>query len=244
VDMAKKGEIDPWNIDVVELADKFLKKVEELDLRFSARVLLYAAILVRMKAEILVSEAIFDEEEVVEEEFEEELPDLNFELPMSEESITIPEIKPKRPRRYTTLHELIKELRKAEMLEVKKRKRRVVKAKAEDSNILEVPHEEDIEETINKVYEELAGEFRLKPVISFFKFKLLFTFSMIFFKIIVEISVYSKFHIFIKSIMRSNIYSSFYISINKVWYTFSCCYTLTFQYKISYFSRYIYIWNT
>ncbi len=168
--MAKKGEIDPWNIDVVELADKFLKKVEELDLRFSARVLLYAAILVRMKAEILVSEAIFDEEEVVEEEFEEELPDLNFELPMSEGSITIPEIKPKRPRRYTTLHELIKELRKAEMLEVKKRKRRVVKAKAEDSNILEVPHEEDIEETINKVYEELAGEFRLRPVVSFFKF--------------------------------------------------------------------------
>ncbi len=171
--MAKKGEIDPWNIDVVELADKFLKKVEELDLRFSARVLLYAAILVRMKAEILVSEAVFneDEEEIVEEEFEEVLPeiDLNFEISIEEDSIKNPEIKPKRPRRYTTLHELIKELRKAEMLEVKKRKRRVVKAKAEDSNILEVPHEEDIEETINKVYEELLGEFKLRPVISFFK---------------------------------------------------------------------------
>ena len=162
--MAKRGEIDPWNIDVVELADKFLKKVEELDLRFSARVLLYAAILVRMKAEILVSEAIFDEDEEVEEELPEI--DLNFELPM-EESITIPEIKPRKPRRYTTLQELIRELRKAEMLEVKKRKRRVVKAKAED--VWEVPHEENIEETINRVYEELIREFRLRPVISFLK---------------------------------------------------------------------------
>ncbi len=165
--MAKKGEIDPWNIDVVELADKFLKKVEELDLRFSARVLLYAAILIRMKAEILVNEAVFDEEE-----FEEDLPEIdpnfdNFDISI-EDPIGIPEIKPKKPRRYTTLHELIRELRRAEMLEVKKRKRRVVKAKAEE-NILDVPHEEDIEEKINKVYEEILREFRLRPVISFFK---------------------------------------------------------------------------
>jgi len=166
--MAKKGEIDPWNIDVVELADKFLKKVEELDLRFSARVLLYAAILVRMKAEILVSEAIFDEDkEEVEEEFEEELSeiDLSFELPTEEP--VVPEIKPKKPRRYTTLQELIRELRKAEMLEVKKRRRKITRTKAED--VWEVPHEEDIEETINKVYEELMREFRLRPVLSFFK---------------------------------------------------------------------------
>ncbi len=165
--MAKKGEIDPWNIDVVELADKFLKKVEELDLRFSARVLLYAAILVRMKAEILVSEAVFDEDEEV-EEFDEELPeiDLTFELPTEETVVS--EMKPKRPRRYTTLQELIRELRKAEMLEVRRRKRRVARVKAEEK-ILDVPHEEDIEETVNEVYEKLVGEFRLRPVISFFK---------------------------------------------------------------------------
>ncbi len=167
--MAKKGEIDPWNIDVVELADKFLKRVEELDLRFSARVLLYAAILVRMKAEILVSEAIFDEEEVEEEQPEIDLSmDLSFELPMDEPAV--PEMKPKRPKRYTTLQELIRELRKAEMLEIKRRKRRgALKEKVKEKEIWEVPHEEDIEETITRVYEELMGEFRLRPIISFFK---------------------------------------------------------------------------
>lgn len=165
--MAKEGEIDPWNIDVVELADKFLKRVEEHDLRFSARVLLYAAILVRMKAEILVSEAIFDEEEVEEEQPEIDLSmDLSFELPMDEPAV--PEMKPKRPKRYTTLQELIRELKKAEMLEIKRRKRRGA-LKENVKEIWEVPHEEDIEETITRVYEELMGEFRLRPVISFFK---------------------------------------------------------------------------
>lgn len=153
--MAKRGEIDPWNIDVVELADKFLKKVEELDLGFSARVLLYAAILVRMKAEVLVNEAIFDEDE----EEEEPLPEISLELPAE----PIQEIK-KRPRRYTTLQELIKELRRAEMLEVKRRRRKVARVKAEE--FWEVPHEEDIEETVGRVYEELV---KLGPVVSFFK---------------------------------------------------------------------------
>ncbi len=61
VDMAKQGKIDPWNIDVVEVADKFLLELErarKLDLRISGRVLLYAAILTRMKAEILAEEAV------------------------------------------------------------------------------------------------------------------------------------------------------------------------------------------
>jgi segregation and condensation protein A len=42
VNLAKNGEIDPWNIDIVELTDKFLKHVEELekmDLRVSGRTL-------------------------------------------------------------------------------------------------------------------------------------------------------------------------------------------------------------
>ncbi|MCX9025206.1 MAG: segregation/condensation protein A, partial [Candidatus Methanoperedens sp.] len=40
VNLAKNGEIDPWNIDIVKLTDKFLKHVEELekmDLRVSGR---------------------------------------------------------------------------------------------------------------------------------------------------------------------------------------------------------------
>ncbi len=150
--MAKKGEIDPWNVDVVELADKFLRKVE--DLRFSARVLLYAAILLRMKAEVLVSEAIVEEEE----DFEVESVQIDLDVP---EEV---EVRVKRPKRYTTLQELIRELRKAEKIAL--RKRRVRKRVERVCDVMEVPHEEDIEETIEKVYEEISRE--IGPV-SFFK---------------------------------------------------------------------------
>jgi segregation and condensation protein A len=56
VQMAERGEIDPWNIDIVEVTDRFLSELErrkELDLRISGRTLFYAAILLRMKSEYL-----------------------------------------------------------------------------------------------------------------------------------------------------------------------------------------------
>jgi segregation and condensation protein A len=56
VQMAERGEIDPWNIDIVEVTDRFLSELErrkELDLRVSGRTLFYAALLLRMKSEYL-----------------------------------------------------------------------------------------------------------------------------------------------------------------------------------------------
>jgi segregation and condensation protein A len=56
VQMAERGEIDPWNIDIVEVTDRFLSELErrkELDLRISGRTLFYAALLLRMKSEYL-----------------------------------------------------------------------------------------------------------------------------------------------------------------------------------------------
>jgi len=40
VKLAKEGEIDPWNIDIVEITDRFLQqieKMERMDLRISGR---------------------------------------------------------------------------------------------------------------------------------------------------------------------------------------------------------------
>ena len=58
LDLARSGEIDPWNIDIIDVTDKFLRKIEErekIDIRVSARTLLYASILLRMKSDILVN---------------------------------------------------------------------------------------------------------------------------------------------------------------------------------------------
>jgi len=54
--MAERGEIDPWNIDIIEVTDRFLAEMENqqvLDLRLSARTLLYAATLLRIKSDYL-----------------------------------------------------------------------------------------------------------------------------------------------------------------------------------------------
>lgn len=75
VHMAEKGEIDPWNIDIVEVTDRFLAELDrrkELDLRISGRTLFYAALLLRMKSEYLGME---DEGE--DDEFEEEIDDVD-----------------------------------------------------------------------------------------------------------------------------------------------------------------------
>jgi segregation and condensation protein A len=71
VHMAEKGEIDPWNIDIVEVTDRFLAELDrrkELDLRISGRTLFYAALLLRMKSEYL---GMIDEDE--DEEFAEDM---------------------------------------------------------------------------------------------------------------------------------------------------------------------------
>jgi segregation and condensation protein A len=56
VQLAERGEIDPWNIDIVDVTDRFLDELErrkEIDLRVSGRTLFYAATLLRMKSEYL-----------------------------------------------------------------------------------------------------------------------------------------------------------------------------------------------
>ena len=71
VQMAERGEIDPWNIDIVEVTDRFLSELErrkESDLRVSGRTLFYAALLLRMKSEDLDLSEEGEGEEVSEED--------------------------------------------------------------------------------------------------------------------------------------------------------------------------------
>jgi segregation and condensation protein A len=55
VNLAKDGEIDPWDIDIVSVTDKFLDRLDESDLRTSGRALFYASVLLRMKGDELLS---------------------------------------------------------------------------------------------------------------------------------------------------------------------------------------------
>ncbi|SFF90953.1 condensin subunit ScpA [Halopelagius inordinatus] len=65
VKLAEEGEIDPWDIDVVDVTDAFLDHLDSTDLRTSGRALFYAAVLLRMK-----SDALLEPDEEPEEELE------------------------------------------------------------------------------------------------------------------------------------------------------------------------------
>ncbi len=56
VELTREGEIDPWDIDIVEVTDKFLARLDRADLRTSGRALFYASVLLRMKGDELLAE--------------------------------------------------------------------------------------------------------------------------------------------------------------------------------------------
>ena len=162
VNLARNGEIDPWNIDIVEITDKFLKQVEEMekmDLRVSGRTLLYAAILLRMKSNALV------EVEEPQEEFMDEGD--NFEI----SDYPVPALPLRRAsRRPVTLEELLAELKKAEVIEERRLERIRSKKEVHRTTIKEVlaiAHEEDIESRVTRMRNILTGIFEKQKIIQF-----------------------------------------------------------------------------
>jgi segregation and condensation protein A len=74
VQLAKDGEIDPWDIDVVTVTDKFLDRLDEADLRTGGRALFYASVLLRMKSDAMWIDEDEEEEGWGEEPWEEAPP--------------------------------------------------------------------------------------------------------------------------------------------------------------------------
>lgn len=165
VELASKGEIDPWNIDIIDVTDKFLKKLEELkqlDLRVSGRTLLYASMLLRMKSEVLVDKR-------QEEEFEWELFGFQPEYFQTDEYPCLrPRIK-RESKRPVTLSELIDELRKAMDRKEQSNKRRLrrVEGLPTPEEVLKIAHEEDVEDMIQKIRGKLSKKFKKNDRVMF-----------------------------------------------------------------------------
>lgn len=167
VGMAERGEIDPWNIDIVEVTDRFLSELErrrELDLRVSGRTLFYAATLLRLKSEYL------DEpEELPEDDAGEDLPEEEtaFDFDTSD-TTTVERLEREIQRRIArkgyrkrpvTLYELIKMLKTAEKEE---RRRQATRAPREEilittEDIVATAHSEDFKEASSRVWHDCAA---------------------------------------------------------------------------------------
>ncbi len=182
VDLARSGKIDPWNIDIVDLYDKYMQRLSELnikDLKSVGRALLFTSILLRLKSNIIEGITL-DDLETNEDEF---FDDDGFEADYEPEQLQLPssnvisfdEVLQRRTsvrlnrNRNVTLKDLIRHLEFYEQLEKKqslkntleRQKRRVrdySKLKAKD--ILNLAHDEYIETIVEKMRQNLEQIFK------------------------------------------------------------------------------------
>ena len=161
VELAKRGDIDPWDIDIARTTEKFLQYIDSLekrDLRIPARTLLYASILLRMK-----SDSMEGQKEV--EEPEPEMEEL-YELEEEEKEDTLPRPPVRRhTKRPVTLDELISELKKAEM--VGRRKAMRDRWPSTEEKALDLSHDEGIEDRIKALGPILDDMFMAHKTVTF-----------------------------------------------------------------------------
>ncbi|HPS92769.1 MAG TPA: ScpA family protein [Methanothrix sp.] len=160
VELAKSGEIDPWDIDIAKATEKFLQYIDTLekrDLRIPARTLLYASILLRMKSDSMEAQR----EEEPEPEVEEITDDLEEEI---EENLPRPPVR-RHTKRPVTLDELISELKKAEM--VGRRKAMRERWPVAEEKTLDVSHDEGIEDRIKALGPILDDMFMDSKTVTF-----------------------------------------------------------------------------
>ncbi len=177
VQMAERGEIDPWNIDIVEVTDRFLSELErrkELDLRVSGRTLFYAALLLRMKSEYLDDSG--EEEAAGEEIPEDEAGVFDFigfgeggggPVDQLEREIRRRLDRKNLRKRPVTLFELILELKNAEKEQRRKQRFRPSPAEMMDvQEVVGIAHEEGYREAAGAVLSQCEEAIAAEQVLT------------------------------------------------------------------------------
>lgn len=180
VDMAKSGKIDPWNIDIVDVTDKYLAHMVEMksqNLRVTGRTFLFAAVLLKLKSNVLEGIDIlqFDQPEPdVQYDDDGFIVDYDDDYVPTNNVISIDEVLQRRTsvrlnhNRVVTLKDLIRQLEFYEKLEQKqslksaheRAKRRVQSySRLTPDDIVNLAHEEYIETCVVKLKENLAQIF-------------------------------------------------------------------------------------
>ncbi len=181
VSMARHGKIDPWNIDIVDITDKYLVHLAESksnNLRLTGRTLLFAAILLKLKSNILegIDTLQFEPQDDNFAEFEDEwYEDEVIDEPINRNNvISLDEVLQRRTsirlnrNRVVTLKDLIKQLefyeeldRKQSLKNTLERAKRRVKsyAKFTSDDIINLAHDEYIENSVKILHENLIKIF-------------------------------------------------------------------------------------
>jgi len=195
VQMAEKGEIDPKNVDIVDICDRFLKAIATTpkeSLRMSGKVIFHAAVLLRLKAEALLSEATNSLAPVVDDflDFDADGGPILYDSNQQAigRQLTFKDLegaivrrahrKQQVRERRITLDQLIAALKQAEKLETIRQEKKPKAPRIDLSgynevndvdDILDLAHDEDIEGTIVRVEQWLAANLPLGDSVELFQ---------------------------------------------------------------------------
>ncbi len=161
-ELVKKEGMNPWDINVSLLTKKYIdtiKKLKELDFRISGKVLLAAAILLKMKSNRLLNEDLSEFDRLLTQEEEQLVEELDLEeqhqYQIGERPVLIPRT-PQPRKRKVSIFDLVNALEKA--LEVKQR--RVLNSIPPMS--VKIPERKrDITEIIREVYSRIKAFFTI-----------------------------------------------------------------------------------
>jgi len=141
-DLIKTEQLDPWDIDLGILAEKYvetIQKLEDADFFVSSKVLLACSLLLRLKSEILINSYIQSLDEALYGRKEEEKYGLErIEIDESELPVLVPKT-PMSRHKKVTLTELMGALNKAIDTENRRIKREIHSKRAEKTTLRILP---------------------------------------------------------------------------------------------------------
>lgn len=158
-DLINTEQLDPWNVDIIILTNRFLEKIQELEENYfvSSKVLLAAALLLRIKSEILLNKYIKSIDEILFGK-KEKIKSVIERIELEDE---IPELIPRSPIprfRKVTLKELIESLDKAIITENRRIKKEILDKNALRESSISLPKRKYItKDKIKEIYGKLFG---------------------------------------------------------------------------------------
>ncbi len=176
LDLVKEGKLDPWNIDIIDLYDKYMKRISELkqeNLRSVGKAILFSSTLLKIKSDILQGISINDFDPEPLDYFEDDNFEANYEQTQipTNNIVSFDEVLQRRTsvrlnrKRSVTLKDLIRHIQFYEDLEKKyaiknalDRKERRVKnySNLKAAEIKELAHEEYVEEVVERMRQNLT----------------------------------------------------------------------------------------
>jgi segregation and condensation protein A len=162
LDLINSEQLDPWDVDLVLLTNRYMEKIrgmEEANLFISSKVLFAAALLLRIKSEILLNQYIPSLDDILfgkkeEKKYVQERIELEDEIPELVQRTPLPRY------RKVTLQELLSALGKAITTENRRIKKVVTMKQQEIETAISIPRARiNLRDKIQEVYARLKKVF-------------------------------------------------------------------------------------